>query len=42
MAFFDSKGLIYTHIVPRGATINGNYIVMALGKFMRIWRRRGP
>jgi hypothetical protein len=27
LAFFDSKGLIYTHIVPRGSTINADYIL---------------
>jgi hypothetical protein len=34
LAFFDSKGLINTHIVPRGASINANYIIKALGKFL--------
>jgi hypothetical protein len=27
LAFFDSKGLIYSHIAPRGSTINAAYIV---------------
>jgi hypothetical protein len=30
LAFFDSKGLIYSHIVPKGSAVNGNYIVKAL------------
>jgi len=42
MAFFDSKGLIYTHIVPRGSTINANYIVMTLGKFMKNLKKKRP
>jgi hypothetical protein len=25
LAFFDSKGLVYTHIVPKGTAINANY-----------------
>ncbi len=32
-AFFDSPGVIYTHIAPRSATINGVYVVDVLGKF---------
>jgi histone-lysine N-methyltransferase SETMAR len=34
LAFFDSKGLVYTHIVPKGTTINANYMLVVLGKFM--------
>jgi 4-amino-4-deoxy-L-arabinose transferase-like glycosyltransferase len=34
LAFFDSKGLIYTDIVPRGTSINANYIIKPLGKFL--------
>ena len=29
LVFFDRRGLIYTHIVPRGATINVNCMMMA-------------
>jgi hypothetical protein len=35
VAFFDNKGLVYTHIVPRGITINENYTIIVLGKFMK-------
>jgi hypothetical protein len=42
LAFFDSKGLIYTSYVPRGTTVNGNYIVEALGTFMKILRKKRP
>ena len=41
-AFFDMKGLIYTNYVPRGTTVNANYIVGALGKFLTIFRRKRP
>jgi histone-lysine N-methyltransferase SETMAR len=42
LAFFDSKGPIYTNYVPRGTTVNGNYIVEALGTFMKILRKKRP
>jgi hypothetical protein len=35
MAFFDSKGLIYTHIVPRGISINSAYTVKVLNIFYK-------
>jgi hypothetical protein len=34
LAFFDSKGLIYMNFMPRGTTVNTNYIVESLGKFL--------
>jgi hypothetical protein len=42
VAFFDKKGLVYMHIVPRGVTINANYIIIILGKFMRHLRLKRP
>ena len=33
LAFFDSKGLIYTNIVPKGETVNAEYIISALKLF---------
>jgi histone-lysine N-methyltransferase SETMAR len=42
MAFFDCRGLIYTHIVPRGAKINAMYIVKALGTFMKHFKKKRP
>ena len=42
LAFFDSKGLIYTNYVPRGTTVNANYILEALGKSMKIFRQKRP
>ncbi len=35
LAFFDSKGLVYTHYAPRGTTVNAKYIVDALCKFLK-------
>jgi hypothetical protein len=40
LAFFNSKGLIYTNYMPRGTTVNANYIVEALGMFMKILRKK--
>ncbi len=34
LAFFDNKGLIHTNYVPKGQTVNTNYIVEALSKFL--------
>jgi histone-lysine N-methyltransferase SETMAR len=42
LALFDSKGLIYMHIVPRGFTINATYIVKVLDIFMRHFRKNKP
>jgi hypothetical protein len=42
MAFFDSKGLIYTHIVPKGQPVNTNHIVTVLGMLLRHLRKKRP
>jgi histone-lysine N-methyltransferase SETMAR len=42
LAFFDAKGIIYTNYAPRGTTVNANYIVEALGKFMKVFRKKRP
>ncbi len=42
MAFFDCKGLIYTHIVPGGDKVNAIYIVKVLGTFMKHLRKKRP
>jgi hypothetical protein len=42
LTFFHSKGLIYTHIVPRGSTVNAAYIVKVLDVFMRHFRKKRP
>jgi hypothetical protein len=41
-AFFDSKGLVYSHIVPRGSTINAAYIMKVQDVFMRHLRKKRP
>jgi histone-lysine N-methyltransferase SETMAR len=42
LAFFDSKGLIYTHFVLRGSTVNAAYIVKVLDIFMRHFKKKRP
>jgi histone-lysine N-methyltransferase SETMAR len=42
LAFFNAKGLIYTNYVPKGATVNANYIVKALGIFLKVLRKKRP
>jgi hypothetical protein len=43
MAFFDSRGFIYSHIVPKGAKINAIYIVKVLGIFLKkLFRQKQP
>jgi hypothetical protein len=41
-AFFESKDLIYTHIVSRGEFINANYIVSVLDNILRYLRKKRP
>jgi histone-lysine N-methyltransferase SETMAR len=42
LVFLDSKGLVYTHIVLKGTTINANYNLVVLGKFMVYLRKKWP
>ncbi len=42
LAFFDNKGVIYTNYVPRGATVNGDYIIKALKGFLKALRLKRP
>ncbi len=42
VAFFDKKGLVSMHIVLRGTTINANYTIIVLGKFMKHLRIKRP
>ncbi len=42
LAFFDCKGLIYSHIVPKGSTVNAMYIVKVLDNFMKHIKKKRP
>ena len=38
LAYFDSKGVIYTDYVPRGKTVNSQYIIESLRRFLKIYK----
>jgi hypothetical protein len=40
LTFFDSKGLIYSHIIPRGSIVNAAYIVKVLDVFIMHLRKK--
>jgi histone-lysine N-methyltransferase SETMAR len=42
LAFFDAKVLIYTNYMPKGTTVNANYIVEALGTLLKVLRKKRP
>jgi hypothetical protein len=42
LASFDSSGLVYSHILPRGSTVNAAYIVKVLNVFMKHLRKKRP
>jgi hypothetical protein len=42
LVFCDNKGVLYTNYVPRGKTVNADYIIDALGRFMKIVRVKRP
>ena len=42
LAFHNSKGLIYTNLVPRGTTVKADYIMGALKQFLRQIRLKRP
>ena len=42
LAFFDSRGMIYCHTVPRGKTVNGEYIIEVMKRFLKVFKRKRP
>jgi hypothetical protein len=40
LAFFDNEGLIYTNYIPKGQTVNANYVVEALSKFLATFKKK--
>jgi histone-lysine N-methyltransferase SETMAR len=42
LAFFDCKGLIFSHIVPKGSTVNAIDIVKVLDIFMKHMKKKRP
>ncbi len=42
MAFFDSQGMVYTNYVPRGTTVNMEYVIGALWRFFKALKAKKP
>jgi [histone H3]-lysine36 N-dimethyltransferase SETMAR len=42
LAFFDSKGMVYNNYVPKGQTVNKEYVIKALQEFLRKLRKKRP
>jgi hypothetical protein len=42
MAFLNSKGMVYTNYVPRGKTVNADYVIVALRKFLKALKAKRP
>ena len=42
LAFFDNQGMIYTNYVTPGSTVNADYIVDVLGRFLKSFKLRQP
>ena len=42
LTFFCNKGLIYIKFMPRGAMVSANYILEALGKFVKTFSQKRP
>jgi histone-lysine N-methyltransferase SETMAR len=38
----STKGVIYTNYVPRGTTVNANYILESLVKFLKVFMQKRP
>ncbi len=42
LAFFDSRGMVYTNYVPKGKSVNGNFIAGALRTFLKHSKKKMP
>jgi histone-lysine N-methyltransferase SETMAR len=40
LVFFDSQGVIYNDYVPKGKTVNSEYIITALGRFLKTFKQK--
>ncbi len=40
LAFFDTKGVIYTNYIPNGETVNAKYVKKALVRFLKVFREK--
>jgi histone-lysine N-methyltransferase SETMAR len=42
LVFFDAKGVIYMNYVPKGETVNAEYIKKALARFLKVIKGNRP
>ncbi len=42
LTFFYSKGMVYNNYVPKGQTVNKEYVIKALQEFLRKLRKKRP
>ncbi len=42
LMFFDANGVIYTNYVPKGETVNAEYIKKSVARFLKIFRKKRP
>jgi hypothetical protein len=42
LVFFDAKGVIYMNYVPKGKTVNAEYIKKALARFLKVFKAKRP
>jgi [histone H3]-lysine36 N-dimethyltransferase SETMAR len=42
LVFFDDKGMVYTNYVPRGDTVNADYVIKVLRAFLKILKEKRP
>ncbi len=40
LVFFDAKGVIYMNYVPKGETVNAEYIKKALARFLKVFKAK--
>jgi Transposase (partial DDE domain) len=40
--FFDNKGMVYTNHIPRGKTVNTNYVIKSLCTFLKVLKEKMP
>jgi hypothetical protein len=42
LVFFDAKGVICTNYVPKGKTVNAEYIKKALARCLKVFKAKRP
>jgi hypothetical protein len=42
LVFFHTSGIIYSNYIPKGETVNAEYIKRALATFLKVFREKRP